>query len=261
LASTAKLFHTPDGSCYADIFIKGHRESWPIRSKGFRDWLQFHYYEKLGSAPNSEAMQTALATIEAGAKFKGPEMPVYVRTAEYGGRIYIDLSNPDWQAIEINTAGWQVINDHPVRFRRAAGMRPLPLPERGGSIELLRRFLNVKSDRDFVLAVSWLLAALKGRGPYPVLGVCGEQGSAKSTFCAILRALTDPNGASLRALPREDRDLFIAAGNGHVLAFDNVSGLPPWLSDTLCRLSTGGGFGCGSFTPTTTRCCSMPHGR
>jgi hypothetical protein len=27
-----------------------------------------------------------------------------------------------------------------------------------------------------------------------------------------------------------------------VLAFDNVSGLPAWISDTLCRLATGGGF-------------------
>jgi hypothetical protein len=36
--------------------------------------------------------------------------------------------------------------------------------------------------------------------------------------------------------------LFIAASNGHVLAFDNLSGLPPWLSDTLCRLTSGGAF-------------------
>jgi hypothetical protein len=70
----------------------------------------------------------------------------------------------------------------------------------------------------------------------------GEQGSAKSTFSSILRALLDPNTAPLRALPREDRDLFIAASNGHVLAFDNVSGLPAWISDTLCWLATGGGF-------------------
>ena len=75
-----------------------------------------------------------------------------------------------------------------------------------------------------------------------MLVLSGEQGSAKSTFSGILRALVDPNTAPLRALPREDRDLFIAATNGHVLAFDNVSGLPAWLSDTLCRLATGGGF-------------------
>ena len=102
--------------------------------------------------------------------------------------------------------------------------------------------MNVSSDDDFVLVVAWLLAALRNRGPYPVLILSGEQGSAKSTFSAVLRALIDPNTAPLRALSREDRDLFIAANNGHVLTFDNVSGLPTWISDTLCRLATGGGF-------------------
>ncbi len=107
---------------------------------------------------------------------------------------------------------------------------------------MLRSFLNVKTDTDFVLVVAWALAVLRNRGSYPVIVLSGEQGSAKSTFSAILRALLDPNTAPLRALPREDRDLFIAASNGHVLAFDNVSGLPGWISDTLCRLATGGGF-------------------
>jgi len=74
------------------------------------------------------------------------------------------------------------------------------------------------------------------------LVVAGEQGSAKSTMAGMLRSLVDPNVAPLRSLPRDDRDLFIAASNGHLLAFDNVSGLPGWLSDTLCRLASGGGF-------------------
>src|SRR4029078_9945389 len=121
-------------------------------------------------------------------------------------------------------------------------MQPLPAPVAGGSIEALRSFLNVQSKNDFVLVVAWALAVLRDRGPYPVIVLSGEQGSAKSTFSAMLRALLDPNTAPLRALPREDRDLFIAASNGHVLAFDNVSGLPGWISDTLCRLATGGGF-------------------
>lgn len=101
-------------------------------------------------------------------------------------------------------------------------MKPLLLPTRGGSIDTLRSFLNVQSDADFVLVVAWALAVLRNRGPYPAIVLSGEQGSAKSTFSSILRALLDPNTAPLRALPREDRDLFIAASNGHVLAFDNV---------------------------------------
>jgi hypothetical protein len=43
-------------------------------------------------------------------------------------------------------------------------------------------------------------------------------------------------------MPREERDLFIAASNGHLLAFDNMSDLPPQSSDALCRLASGGSF-------------------
>jgi hypothetical protein len=55
--------------------------------------------------------------------------------------------------------------------------------------------------------------------------------------------LVDPNVAPVRALAREERDLVIAANNSHVLAFDNLSGLPHALSDAFCRLATGASFG------------------
>ena len=242
LAQSAELFHAPDRNGFADIDIDGHRETWPIRSKGFRRWLAHRFFEETQGAPSSEALQSALNVIEARADFDAPECIVHLRVGGLDGRIYLDLCNKTWQAVEIDSQGWRVIDNPPVRFRRSAGMKQLPIPLAGGSIKELERFLNVKSHDDFVLAVAYLLAALRPRGPYPVIGLSGEQGSAKSTFCAILKALVDPNTAPLRALPRENRDLFIAANNGHVLALDNVSGLPAWLSDTLCRLSTGGGF-------------------
>ena len=242
LAQSAELFHTPDGAGFADLDINGHRETWPIRAKGFRRWLARRFYEETGGAPSSEALQSALNVIEAKAHFDAPERLVHIRVGGLDGRLYLDLGDETWRAVEIDATGWRVIDNPPVRFRRASGMKPMPIPTCGGSIEALRSFLNVQSDADFVLVVAWALACLRNRGPYPVIVLSGEQGSAKSTFSAILRALLDPNTAPLRALPREDRDLFIAASNGHVLAFDNVSGLPAWISDTLCRLATGGGF-------------------
>jgi hypothetical protein len=72
--------------------------------------------------------------------------------------------------------------------------------------------------------------------PYPA------KGSTKTVLSKILRALIDPNAAPVRTAPREERDLFIAAGNGHLLAFDNLSDLPAWISDALCRLASGGSF-------------------
>ena len=173
--------------------------------------------------------------------FGAPQLDVHIRVAEHDGTLYVDLADDAWRAVEIDKGGWRLVENPPVRFRRAAGVQPLPTPAAGGSVETLRAFLNVSSD-DFVLVVAWALAVLRNCGPYPVLVLSGEQGSAKSTVSAILRSLLDPNSAPLRALPREDRDLFIAANNSRVLVFDNVSGLPPWTSDTLCRLATGGGF-------------------
>ena len=242
LVADAELFHASDGTGYADLEINGHRETWPIRNKGFRRWLARRFFEATGKAPNSEALHSAINVIEAKAHFDGPERTVFIRVGGHDGKLYLDLCDETWRAVEIDDNGWRVIDNPPVRFRRAAGMKPLPIPVSGGSIETLRSFLNVQSDAHFVLAVSWMLAVLRHRGPYPVLVLSGEQGSAKSTLSAILRALLDPNTAPLRALPREDRDLFIAATNGHVLTFDNVSGLRAWISDTLCRLATGGGF-------------------
>ena len=242
LAQESELFHSPDATAFADLVVNGHRETWPVRTKGFRRWLARRFFETTGGAPNSEALQSALNVIEAKAHFDGPKRDVHIRIGGLGDKLYLDLGDEAWRAVEIGSDGWRVVDEPPVWFRRAAGMQALQTPEPGGSIETLRHFLNVQGGNDLILVVAWALAVLRNRGPYPVLVLSGEQGSAKSTFCAVLRSLLDPNTAPLRALPREDRDLFISANNGHVLAFDNVSGLPAWISDTLCRLATGGGF-------------------
>jgi hypothetical protein len=237
-----ELFHTASGVAYADFITDSHRETWPIRSKRFRTWLRRCYYQATGGAAGAALIGSALDLLEARAQFDAPERAVSLRVAEHGGCIYLDLADEHWRAVEIGPDGWRVVECPPVRFRRSPGMLPLPVPERGGSIEALRSFLNLSNENDFVLVVAWLLAALRSRGPYPLLAISGEQGSAKTVLSKLLRALVDPNVAAVRALPREERELMIAANNGHVLAFDNLSGLYPWLSDALCRLASGGSF-------------------
>src|SRR5262249_1482769 len=86
-----------------------------------------------------------------------------------------------------------------------------------------------------------LLNALHPSGPYFVAVLVGEQGSAKSCAARILRTLVDPSEIPLRSPPRDERDLLVGAAKNWVLALDNLSALPAWLSDGLCRISTGGG--------------------
>jgi hypothetical protein len=239
----ASLFHSGDGETWADIRIDGRRETWAIRSKGFRRWLFLVYAKITGTAPSIEALQRAIAALDASAFIDGDGREVYLRVAEQDGIIYVDLCDKLWRAIEISAGGgWRIINEPPVRFRRSPAMLALPEPEKGGSIELLRKYLNVRDEVDFTLIVAWLLAALRPRGPYPILGVSGEHGSAKSTAAKVLRALVDPNELSLRRPPKDARDLFVSAANSHVISLDNLSSIGPWLSDTLCTLSTDGAF-------------------
>lgn len=245
-AMAAELFHATDGDGYADIEVDGHRETWPIRSRGFRHWLSQCFFDDSGGAPGSEALQASLNALEAKARFKAPERKVFIRVGELDGRIYLDLCDTLWRAVEIDAQGWRIVDRPLIRFCRTKTMRPLPVPERDGSIESLRPLLNIPGDEggddDFVLTVASLLAWLRGRGPYPIDVVGGEQGSAKSMRSKILKTLVDAHVPALQALPRNEHELFIAAGNRHVLAFDNISGLPPWLSDALCRLASGAGF-------------------
>jgi hypothetical protein len=241
-ATAARLFHASDGTGFADLMVDGHRETWPLRSKRFQTWLRQQYYERTWDAPNPAALNAALNVLEAQAQFDGPQRKVSLRLAEQDGLIYLDLADEFWRCVEIGANGWRITDDAPVRFRRNPGMQPLPLPVRGGSIEALAPLLNLASENDFMLVIAWLLGALRAAGPYPVLAISGEQGSAKTVLSKVLRAVIDPNVAAVRALPRDERELFIAANNGHVLAFDNVSGLPPWLSDAICRLTSGAAF-------------------
>lgn len=242
LAAGAKLFHTPAHEAFAAIDVEGHIECIRISSARFGRWLRNQWFRKAAAAPATQALTEAVNLLEARACCDGPETEVFTRIAGHEGRVYLDLGNRAWEVIEITAHGWRVISNSPVRFRRPRGMASLPAPHRGGRVDVLRPFVNVGSDEDWILLVSWIVACLRPAGPYPVLGLNGEQGSAKSTTARVLRALLDPNIAPLRAEPREERDLMISATNAWLQAFDNVSHLHPWLSDAVCRLATGGGF-------------------
>jgi hypothetical protein len=235
------LFHTPGGVSYATIPVKDHRQTYATRSTAFRRSLAHLFYQAEGKTPGSQTVADALGVLEGIALFQGEEVPVHTRLAEHDGRIYVDLADEAWRVIEVSAEGWRVLSDTSVRFRRPRGMLPLPDPVPGGTIADLRDFLNVEPS-DWPLVVGAVLQYARPSGPYPVLAIHGEQGSAKSTLARVLKSLLDPSEAPIRSEPREVRDLAIAAHNGWIVAFDNVSRLATWLSDAICRLATGGGF-------------------
>lgn len=240
----AEFWHDADGDAYTDIRGEdGVRQTIRVRTRSFRTWLSGVFYEADGGALGGQSATDAVDVVAAKAVYGGPERDVYVRIAGGpDGEIYFDLGDDSWTAVRVTSTGWDFVSKPPVRFRRPRGLRPLPRPVRDGQLDDLRSLLNLATDRDWILTLAWLLGTMRPDGPYPVLALTGEAGSAKTSLGKVLRYLVDPNAAPLRGPPREGRDLVIAASNSHIVAFDNLSSLRDWLSDALCRVATGDGF-------------------
>jgi hypothetical protein len=214
-----------------------------VKGTDFRRWLALLYYEVEKTNAGAHALRSALETLEAEAILRGPGCQVFLRVGRRpeGEVTYLDIADKDLQAVAIGPESWYVTPKPQARFQRPYSMRALPVPQPGGGVAALKKYLNV-AEADFLLVLAWALWALRPEGPYPPLCLRGEQGSAKSTTARVLVSLTDPKVAPLRGLPRDERELFIQAERSWVIAIDNVSELPQWLSDALCRLATRGGY-------------------
>ena len=245
LAAGARLFRAADGRFHARVPVNGRHEILGLRSTAFRDWLVDGYRSAYQKLPPQRAVQRVIEALEARARFELHTPQVYIRVApgrdDDGSSIYLDLGDSSGRAVQIGAGGWSIVEQPGVGFRRPYGLLPLPVPSHDGSIELLRPFVNL-GDAEFRLLVVWMGAALRLEGPYSVLAIDGEQGSAKSTLAKIVRQLIDPQTAPLLAEPHSTRDLMVTAVNGWLLAYDNISMLPGWLSDSFCRLASGGGY-------------------
>lgn len=247
IADAAEVFRTPAGAPHATFPVDDHRETSAIGTRGgtrFRRWLGWRSMAESGRPPSAQAVQDTLHALEARATFGSVVHEVHTRIALHEGKIYLDLANDRWECVEIRADGWSVVTTPPVRFRRHHELAPLPRPDDQGNLMLLRDLVNVASDEDWVLLVGYLVGTIGCLPSFPVLVVTGEQGSAKSTLGRILKALIDPaHRAPTRSLPRTEEDLVIAAQDTHILVFSNISFIADAMSDALCRLASGEGFG------------------
>lgn len=214
-----------------------------LDSKGARDQLLGAFY---GASPGKwravpeQAWADARHTLVVRARYGDTEQEVYRRVACLCDRVVLDLGDPNGRAVEVDGSGWRVVDAPTVAFRRSPHMKALPLPTRDGDPSLLRRHLGV-SEETYPLVLAWLVVALSGRGPYPILIFSSEQGSGKTTLARVCCELTDPARGELRAPSREERELAVYADNAHVLSFDNLSRATGWFADALCRISSGEG--------------------
>jgi hypothetical protein len=199
------------------------------------------YHQKYKKVAPQQALADALLVLEGDAQSQDPDQ-VHLRVATGNGEIWLDLGDAAETVVRINRHGWQTVRDAvPVLFRRTALTGVMPEPDHAGDLEPLWNHLNVSAaDRPLVLA--WLVAAIiDPEAPHPILSLFGEQGTGKSTASRRLVAVVDPSPVPLRKPPRDQEAWVTAAQGSWVVGLDNLSHVPDWLSDSLCRAATGDG--------------------
>jgi hypothetical protein len=236
-----RVVQAADGRPYA-IDKDGPMIAFSLRGKdGLRIRLGRTYYARHKTAPGGSALSDALTVLEGMATEHDPE-PVGLRVATTAaGDIVLDLGTVDGRCVVADATGWSVQPRSPVLFRRTTLTSPLPTPQRHGSLDPLRQLLNV-NEQGFRLLVGWLVAALIPDIPHPILTLTGEQGTAKSTAARLTVSLIDPSPAPLRTAPRDIKQWSVTAAASWTVALDNISTIPAWLSDTLCKAVTGDGM-------------------
>ncbi|MFI5862889.1 ATP-binding protein [Streptomyces sp. NPDC051546] len=241
-----RYFRTTEGTVYAQK--NGHPVARPIRSQGTtgshrQELIVGLYNDGIGSF-NGTALKEALDLIEALALSRDVQA-THIRVAPgFDGATWLDLGRDDGQSICIHPTGWDIRTPDPreVCWRRTQLTGELPLPERdtdGKGIDALLRLCNFAGAESECLAVAWVIGCLEPSVPVPAPFLTGPQGAGKSTAARMLMRIVEGMTGDLRRAPKDEENLITAVAAGWITALDNLSHLPPDLSDLMCCIVTG----------------------
>ena len=241
----SQLFTDQYGTPFIRIHLHNDRDrsyaTYPLKAGAVRDWLAGLLWRAEDKAPGGDALSSALNVLKAIAR-GGLQATLYNRVApdEKGG-IYIDMGDSRWRAIHVTAEGWEIDDDPPIIFRRFSHQRALPEPVKGGTIEQLLQFANLKDPKHQLLYLVTTVTSFIPGIPHVVEIFSGPHGSGKTMAMRAQRAVTDPSIVELLSLPRDERELVQQLFHHYAAYYDNVSSLPRWASDVFCRAVTGTG--------------------
>jgi hypothetical protein len=139
----------------------------------------------------------------------------------------------------VTQTGWKVVNKPIICFSRYIHQEPQVEPKENGDIGLLKKYVNIKNDHDFLLSAVYTVSCIIPNIPKPMLIFRGEEGSAKTSSMRILKQLVDPSILDGMDVPTKEED-FGRICEAHALVFlDNLDKLSSKASNALCRVVTG----------------------
>lgn len=209
-----------------------------LKSKSFRQFLFSKFYAQKIVLSN-EKITAMIQALEGRAIFGGPKHELHARIVSKDGAIWYDLGK---STVHIDESGWRVSDNPPILFRKFTHQLPQVMPQTGGDIFDLCKFVNLHGKEAQLLFLVYTIAAFIPGFPHPILVLHGPQGAGKTTPLRMLKNLIDPSELKTLSAPDGIREFVQQASHHYFLFLDNMSDLPTWLSDALSRACTGDGF-------------------
>ncbi len=188
-----------------------------------------------GKAPSNDGLIGARRVLDMLAHDSGEVRELHTRAAFHEGEVFYELA--PGRVFRIDEKGYKLDLDPPVYFRAVKNLQPLPDPTADGKLEDIAEWVNLKTDRDRRLFLTYVTLIPLAHISRPILEATGAMGSGKTTASRIVKRMLDPT--SNEAVTIDRRDFLQKAAHCYIVMLDNQNSLPEWFQDTMCRLVTG----------------------
>ena len=194
---------------------------------------------------DTSTLNDIIGILSAEAEFN-PECPTVnlaLRVANIDDSWYYDLTNKQWEFIQITPQGWYKVRNA-IIFHRY-NTTPQVNPIREYPPDILDKFVNlfnVQGDKNRLLLKCYIISLFIPGIPKVILNLHGEEGAAKTTLQELIKMLVDPNPMKTSSFLRDTNEFVQQLAHNYVMAYDNISKMQDWISDLLCRVVTGSGF-------------------
>lgn len=236
------LFHDENNEPYIRYQYEGVYRISKITDEVFKLFVIKEYRDRTNKTLNDNTLKTVLNSLKTDAIIDGKKHKLNVRVAEYDSAIWYDLG--DGRAVRIDSLGWHIVDDPPILFKNFSHQQVQVEPVKANCEDIYEifNFVRIRDDDSKLLYIANLVATMFPDIPHPIDVFSGVKGSSKTTACRIKKEIVDPSIIDSMGPPRKEEDFIQTCSHHWFLTIDNLSKLPEWLSDTLCRVVTGEGF-------------------
>ena len=240
-----KLFTDEYGIPHAGIQVEDHIEVLKLNATRFKNWIRRTTYKEDGVVVDTSTLSDIIGILSAEAEFN-PECPTVnlaLRVASIDDSWYYDLTNKQWEFIQITPVGWYRVKNAIIFHRYQT--TPQVDPIREYPPDILDRFINlfnIQGEKNRLLLKCYIISLFIPGIPKVILNLHGEEGAAKTTLQELIKMLVDPNPMKTSSFLKDTNEFVQQLAHNYVMAYDNISIMKDWISELLCRVVTGSGF-------------------